>query len=189
MHKVKAGETVAAVAKKYGVTPELVRSANRLSTRTRVKSGATLFIPVSRTLPASVFRAPEPIVTAAGTTRTHIVRKGETLSGIAKRYGVSVASLRSTNRLSTKSMVRSGQKLLVRRSGGTSTSAARRATTTPSRSTVAAARSTARTHVVKSGETIGGIASRYGVGQSALLRANGLSQRSTIKVGQKIRLP
>ena len=189
MHKVKAGETVATVAKKYGVTAELVRSANRLSTRSRVKSGATLFIPVSRTLPASVFRAPEPIVTAAGTTRTHIVRKGETLSGIAKRYGVSVASLRSTNRLSTKSMVRSGQKLLVRRSGGTSTSAARRTTTTAPRSTVAATRSTTRTHVVKSGETIGGIASRYGVGQSALLRANGLSQRSTIKVGQKIRLP
>lgn len=189
MHKVKAGETVATVAKKYGVTAELVRSANRLSTRSRVKSGATLFIPVSRTLPASVFRAPEPIVTAAGTTRTHIVRKGETLSGIAKRYGVSVASLRSTNRLSTKSMVRSGQKLLVRRSGGTSSSAARRTTTTAPRSTVAATRSTTRTHVVKSGETIGGIASRYGVGQSALLRANGLSQRSTIKVGQKIRLP
>lgn len=189
MHKVKAGETVATVAKKYGVTAELVRSANRLSTRSRVKSGATLFIPVSRTLPASVFRAPEPIVTAAGTTRTHIVRKGETLSGIAKRYGVSVASLRSTNRLSTKSTVRSGQKLLVRRSGGTSSSAARRTTTTAPRSTVAATRSTTRTHVVKSGETIGGIASRYGVGQSALLRANGLSQRSTIKVGQKIRLP
>ncbi len=129
MHKVKAGETVATVAKKYGVTSEVIRSANRLSTRTRVRSGATLFIPVSRTLPASVFRAPEPIVTASTTTRTHIVRKGETLSGIAKRYGVSVASLRSTNRLSSKSTVRSGQKLLVRR---TASSSAR------SRATVAA---------------------------------------------------
>ncbi|MBL0178878.1 MAG: LysM peptidoglycan-binding domain-containing protein [Gemmatimonadetes bacterium] len=188
-HKVKAGETVATVAKKYGVTAALVRSANRLSTRARVKSGSTLFIPVSRTLPASVFRAPEPIVTAAATTRTHIVRKGETLSGIAARYGVSVSSLRSTNRLSSKATIRSGQKLLVRRSGGTAAPAARRSTATTTRSAAPAARATSRTHVVKSGETIGGIASRYGVGQSALLRVNGLSQRSTIKVGQKIRVP
>ena len=189
MHKVKAGETVASVAKKYGVTAALVRSANRLSTRAGVKSGSTLFIPVSRTLPASVFRAPEPIVTAAATTRTHIVRRGETLSGIAARYGVSVSSLRSTNRLSSKATIRSGQKLLVRRSGGTAAPAARRSTATTTRSAAPAARSTSRTHVVTSGETIGGIASRYGVGQSALLRANGLSQRSTIKVGQKIRVP
>ena len=189
MHKVKAGETVTSVAKKYGVTAALVRSANRLSTRAGVKSGSTLFIPVSRTLPASVFRAPEPIVTAAATTRTHIVRRGETLSGIAARYGVSVSSLRSTNRLSSKATIRSGQKLLVRRSGGTAAPAARRSTATTTRSAAPAARSTSRTHVVTSGETIGGIASRYGVGQSALLRANGLSQRSTIKVGQKIRVP
>lgn len=190
VHKVKAGETVATVAKKYGVTSETIRSANRLSTRARVKSGATLFVPVSRTLPASVFRAPEPIVTAAATTRTHIVRRGETLSGIAKRYGVSVASLRSTNRLSTKGTVRTGQKLLVRRTNGTTTaSTVRRTSAATPRTAAPAARATARTHVVRSGETIGGIANRYGVGQSALLRANGLSQRSTIKVGQKIRVP
>ena len=189
VHKVKSGETVATVAKKYGVTSEVIRSANRLSTRARVKSGATLFIPVSRTLPASVFRAPEPIVTAATTTRTHIVRKGETLSGIAKRYGVSVASLRSTNRLSSKATVRSGQKLLVRRSGSTASSV-RRASASASRTTAPAARATGgRTHVVKSGDTLGAIATRYGVGQTALLRANGLSARSTIKVGQKIRVP
>lgn len=189
VHKVKSGETVATVAKKYGVTSEVIRSANRLSTRTRVKSGATLYIPVSRTLPASVFRAPEPIVTAATTTRTHIVRKGETLSGIAKRYGVSVASLRSTNRLSSKATVRSGQKLLVRRSGSTASSV-RRASASASRTTAPAARATGgRTHVVKSGDTLGAIATRYGVGQTALLRANGLSARSTIKVGQKIRVP
>ncbi|MBK7594260.1 MAG: LysM peptidoglycan-binding domain-containing protein [Gemmatimonadetes bacterium] len=108
---------------------------------------------------------------------------------MAARYGVSVSSLRSTNRLSSKATIRSGQKLLVRRSGGTAAPAARRSTATTTRSAAPAARATSRTHVVKSGETIGGIASRYGVGQSALLRVNGLSQRSTIKVGQKIRVP
>jgi membrane-bound lytic murein transglycosylase D len=131
VHTVKAGETVATVAKTYGVTAESIRAANRLSTRARVRSGATLFVPVSRTLPASVFRAPEPIVMAATTTRTHIVRKGETLSGIAARYGVSVTSLRSANRLSAKATVRSGQKLLVRRS--TSSASRSRATVSSSK--------------------------------------------------------
>jgi LysM repeat protein len=45
--------------------------------------------------------------------RYHEVKKGETLTGIAKRYGISVEELRRLNRLSPKAALSAGQKLLV----------------------------------------------------------------------------
>jgi len=186
-HRVKSGETVASVARKYGLTSAVLRSTNRLSSRARVKTGATLLIPVSRTLPAEAMRVPEPVVTTSTTSRTHIVRKGETLGGIANRYGVSVSSLKTANRLSSKGTIRAGQKLAIRR-----TSTVSRSTASSKASTSKATsgkKSSARTHVVRSGETVGGIATRYGVSQSALIRTNGLGSRGKITVGQKLRLP
>jgi len=44
-------------------------------------------------------------------------------------------------------------------------------------------------HVVTAGQTACGIAERYGVGCSSLLRANRLALRSTIRVGQRLRIP
>src|SRR5690606_38186670 len=104
-------------------------------------------------VPESLLREPEPAVRSAV---THIVRSGETLSGIATRYGVSQASLRTLNRLNSAGAIRAGQRLTIREGSGTASTSA--ATGTGS----------SRTHVVKAGETVGAIARRYGVSQSAL---------------------
>lgn len=191
-HRVKSGETVASVARKYGLTSAVLRSTNRLSSRARVKTGSTLLIPVSRTLSAEAMRVPEPMVTTSTTSRAHIVRKGETLGGIANRYGVSVKSLRTGNRISSRGTIRAGQKLTIRRTSTASRSTASSSKASSSKASSKATRSnesSARTHVVRSGETVGGIATRYGVSQSALIRRNGLRSRGKISVGQKLRLP
>lgn len=174
-HRVKSGETIASVAKRYGVTSALVSSTNGLSRNARLRAGATLVIPVSTTLPASALAAIAPAVTGTS-TRTHIVRRGETLGGIANRYGVSQAALRSINRLPANGAIRSGQKLTIQRT-----------TTTSSASTRTLA--SGQTHTVRSGETVGQIAERYGVGQSKLISANGLGRSGKIIVGQKLRIP
>lgn len=113
-HRVKAGETVASVAKKFSVTSEVIRTVNRLSRTARLKAGTTLVLPASTTLSTSALRGPEPLIFVSSTRRTYIVRKGETLSGIAARYHVSVASLRSVNRLPANGAIRAGQKLTIR---------------------------------------------------------------------------
>lgn len=113
-HRVKAGETVASVAKKFSVTSDVVRSVNRLSRTARLKAGTTLVLPASTTLSTLALRGPEPVIFVSSTRRTHVVRKGETLSGIAARYRVSVASLRSANRLPASGIIRAGQKLTIR---------------------------------------------------------------------------
>ena len=51
-------------------------------------------------------------------TGYHVVRKGESLYAIAKRYGISVAELCRLNRISLKSIIRPGQKLLVTSASG-----------------------------------------------------------------------
>jgi LysM repeat protein len=165
-HVVRRGETVSGIAKRYGVGTELVMSSNRVARARSLQVGTTLYIPVSGTrIPDSMLREPEPSATRP---LTHIVRRGETLSGIASRFGVTQSSLRSANSLPASGAIRAGQKLTV--SAGA-----------PARSS--------RIHVVRVGETVGEIAERYGVGQSVLIRENGLGRSATIRVGQRLRIP
>lgn len=166
-HVVRRGETVSGIAKRYGVSTELLMSSNRVARARSLQVGTTLYVPVSGTrIPDTMLREPEP----ASTTRrlTHIVRRGETLSSIASRYGVTQASLRSANDLTANGAIRAGQKLSV-------------GTGAPARAT--------RTHVVRAGETVGEIAERYGIGQSVLIQENGLGRNATIRVGQRLRIP
>lgn len=165
-HVVRRGETVSGIAKRYGISTATLMAANRVARARSLKSGTTLYIPVSGSkLPESLLREPEPAVAAS---RTHIVRSGETLSGIAARYNVTQASITSANRLPASGAIRAGQKLRI--DGGA-----------PAR--------TAKSYVVQRGDTVGEIAEKYGVGQSALIRANGLGSRGAIKVGQRLKIP
>ncbi len=166
-HVVRRGETVSGIAKRYGVSTDLVMTANRVARARSLQVGTTLYIPVGGDkLPDTLLREPEPISRAS---RTHIVRRGETLSGIAVRYGVSQASLRRANDLPANGAIKAGQKLTI---GGS-----------------AAASSAPRIHVVRAGETVGEIAEHYGVGQSVLIRENRLGRRAMIRVGQRLRIP
>jgi len=79
-------------------------------------------------------------------TTVHVVRSGEVLGSIARRYGTSVREIQSLNNL-RGTMIRTGQRLIVR---------------APARPAVHLASNT-NTHVVKRGETLGVIAARYGI--------------------------
>jgi LysM repeat protein len=108
---------------------------------------------------------------AAGTNTSgyHRVRWGETLSEIADEYGVSQRDLRSWNKLDAKGSIRAGQRLRVAPPGTKASSA--------------------RTHLVRSGDTLSGLAKRYGVSVSELRRANGMSERETLKAGEALKIP
>ena len=116
VHQVRTGETVTSIAKKYAVSADLIRSANRAARGRRVPPGTVLYLPASwTTITAAVLREPDPPRTTRTTVRTYTVRAGESVGSVAKRAGVSVASLRSQNGLTAKSALRPGQKLTTRR--------------------------------------------------------------------------
>ena len=96
----------------------------------------------------------------------HVVQKNETLGGIARKYGVSTAALQSFNGISNPNLLFVGKKLKI-----------------PSGSTKQIS------YVIKKGDSLGLIATRFGVKTDALVKANGISRPDLIKVGQKLIIP
>ena len=104
---------------------------------------------------------------------THRVGSGETLSGIAQRYGTSPSRLAELNNLSKKSLIRVGQVLKL---PGDARAAASQGSGSPS------------TYVVRRGDSLGSIAKRTGVTQRQLMAFNSLDNPHRIYPGQRLRL-
>ena len=115
-------------------------------------------------------------VSAAPTTYT--VRQGDTVSGIAARYGLSAQEVLVRNGLGWNTIIHPGQTLHLASTPAVSTASASTGSSSGSGS-----------YHVKQGDTVSGIASRVGVSTTALLSANKLSQRSVIYPGQTLRVP
>ncbi len=190
LHTVKGGETVTALAKKYAVTAEAIRSVNRGVTGTRLTAGKTILVPLTGGIPIATLREPAVLY---GVSATHIVKRGETVGGIAKRYHLSLTSVRLANRLTTKSVLRIGQRLTLPGSSPTITRAATVATKSRTSSTrPAATKVVARqkqVHVVRRGETISAIAAHFGVSEAKLMSANGITRASRLQAGQRLKIP
>jgi membrane-bound lytic murein transglycosylase D len=197
LHVARKGETAAGVAAQYGVPASLVYDANPGLRGGALRAGREVVVPTggaaSIAIAREVSRSAPADDAAGGRVRYHKVKKGETLSGIAKRYGVSQAKLKQWNHLSS-SKVRTGQKLRVvtPASGGSqrvasSESAAERRQHAKGAGTDAT-RVAARTHKVKKGETLSGIASRYGVTMDSIRQVNGLKS-SNLQAGRKLKIP
>jgi len=105
----------------------------------------------------------------------YTVRQGDTVSGIAARYGLSAQEVLVRNGLGWNTIIHPGQTLHL--------------SSTPAVSTASSTTSATGSYHVKQGDTVSGIASRVGVSTTALLSANRLSQRSVIYPGQTLRVP
>lgn len=123
-HIVKRGETLESIAEKYGVTAADIRSWNKLKSSTlrprqrlRVHSPDDAALANAAADSANIanlkVRTAKKRAGGVGPSRgTHVVRSGETLSTIARRYGVSVSGLRRANGMSGN-RIRAGQRLLL----------------------------------------------------------------------------
>lgn len=156
-HKVRRGETLSGIASRYSVSVSEITSANSIRNRNRIRIGQVL------TIPGGDFRGP------ADRPGIHVVRKNETLSSIAKRYGVRVKDIERWNNLNSRDLIYPGQKLAleagqVRDGSGL-------------------------VHRVSPGETLSGIAGKYEVSLREILAANDLGSDSLIYPDQKIRIP
>jgi membrane-bound lytic murein transglycosylase D len=195
-HTVRRGETLSTIAAKYHTSVSTLSRANNLKNVNHIYVGMNLVIPrAGGTVPAAATpEASEPRSTSTASAsssaaaprptaaRTHTVVRGDTLSGVADRYHVTLAELRAWNHLSGSTIL-VGQKLKVS-AGSTSTASSSGSSGSGSGS----AASTSRTHTVARGETLATIARRYGVSTSDLQRWNGIRDASHIEVGQKLKV-
>ncbi|MDR7521596.1 MAG: M23 family metallopeptidase [Armatimonadota bacterium] len=112
--------------------------------------------------------------------RVHTVRSGDTLWGIARRYGVTVERLAEANRIQATSTLATGRSLVIPPQGGGQAPAAR-ATSRP-----APPRPAPVTHIVQPGDTLWDIASRYGTRVEDLMAYNDLGDSEWIRPGQRL---
>ena len=119
--------------------------------------------------------ASKPAVAAPATYR---VLRGDNVSSIAARFGLSTASVLAMNGLSRTSLIFPGQ--VLRLVAGTQVAAAAAAASTASASPK---------YTVVAGDTVSRIAQRFGVPTAAVLQANGLRSSSIIRPGQVLRIP
>lgn len=160
-HKVKRGESLSVIAKKYGTTTKAIMQANKLKS-SGLAIGQVLKISGSKgAIP--VPKVTNPVETK---TITHVVQSGEYLGKIAVRYKVSVATIKRENKLRSDTL-KLGQKLKI---------------------TVSMKDQPLRKHKVKRGEFLGKIASQYDVSVSAIRKANNL-RSDELAIGQVLIIP
>ncbi|HXQ63309.1 MAG TPA: LysM peptidoglycan-binding domain-containing protein [Steroidobacteraceae bacterium] len=127
-HRVRRGETLERIATAYGVHPAELLALNGLTDPKAVKAGMTLKLPpqqpISAAGPAAMAAAPMQPAESAG-AEVYVVRSGDVLSEIARRFGLSEAALMSQNAITDHNFLFEGQELNVAKVPGTIAPAAR----------------------------------------------------------------
>lgn len=119
-HRVKKGETIASIAKRYRVSPSTILSYNNINRKKGLVVGQKLRVPVIK-VTRVVKSKPGAKSDKARSTLTEAkqlykIKKGDTLLNIAKRFDVPVAQLKEMNNLKSNS-IRTGQVLKLSRAG------------------------------------------------------------------------
>ena len=177
-HVVAAGESVWSIASAHGLRPADVLAWNGLDWTSVIRPGQVL------KLSAPAAPAPAAPAPAAPAMMSHTVVAGDTLTGIAQRHGIGLRALFEANGLGWSSVIYPGQTLNV---PGVTTAAAVAPAPVPAPAPAPVAPQT--THTVARGDTLSGIAKKYGVTLAAIFAANGLGSGSIIYPGQAVAVP
>ena len=123
-HKVEKGDTLYSISRKYQITVAELRTANNLSENDVIKAGQKLIIPDADIGTAAALSSSKSAGSSAsapaGKTVEYVVAKGDTLYGIARKNGMSVADLMSINNLDSSAVIKIGKKLKVSAGGSSS---------------------------------------------------------------------
>jgi len=213
IYRVAPGDTVSSIAGQYGLSTASVLALNGLGWSSIIFPGQQLTLSAAGTV-APVVASVEP--TPSG---RYTIVPGDTISGIADRFGISTLSVLTANGLGWSSIIYPGQTLAIPGliGPGTPTDDAPLDTVVPVVATtplvpepVAAAPVVATppvpvpdpvaevpvapapvltSYTIASGDTIGSIAARFGITTDALLAANGLDWSSVIYSGHTLSIP
>jgi membrane-bound lytic murein transglycosylase D len=109
-YTVQNTDTVENIAARVGVSADHLREANRIPRRHKLAAGSTILIPRDETMADDI--APEKLNAALSLVPersgqriiTYRVRRGDTLAGVARRYGVSAGEIVEMNRLRSREL-------------------------------------------------------------------------------------
>ncbi|MHB1234051.1 MAG: LysM peptidoglycan-binding domain-containing protein [Microbacteriaceae bacterium] len=198
-YRVGAGDTVSAIAAKYGLSTASVLALNGLGWKSIIFPGQILRLATGQ-LPTPAPEVSPPSSTPAGVSR-YTIAGGDTVSRIAARFGVSTQSVLTANGLGWTSLIYPGQVLTIPGSPSpaqaagetpsamTPVSMVTPVVSTPSPVTNPPAATASTTYTIKSGDTVSRIAASFGVTVPSILKANGLGWSSIIYPGRTLTIP
>ncbi|WP_151837893.1 MULTISPECIES: LysM peptidoglycan-binding domain-containing protein [unclassified Acinetobacter] len=162
-YTVQRGDTLSSIATKSKISLSELADLNNLKSNSGVRLGQSLKIPAGSTVPDQ-----------------YVVQSGDSLNAIAAKYNLQLSYVADLNGLERTAGVRVGQRLKL--SGDVP------AKTTTSNTTKARDESTPDVYTVKSGDTLGNIASRHNLQLDYVAGLNGLTRTSNVRLGQKLKL-
>jgi membrane-bound lytic murein transglycosylase D len=179
-YMVRDGDTVNSISQRFGTSVQVLRELNQLGNASTIVTGAELRVPSKvSSLPQVVLQAAARVDSRVVPGAVHVVRSGDTLSGIAKRYRVTVSTLTRLNNLRATSILRIGQRLTISAANSSSAAAGGTGTVTTS------ADGQQLTYVVQRGDTLSAIARTLKVSVTSLRSWNNLPG-NTIRPGQRL---
>ena len=186
-YRVQPEDTVAAIARKAHMTEAALREANQIPAGRRIKPGSLVLVSKSSGLGNAEDISSDTIDASFALAQdyrrvTYRVRRGDNMRSVARRLGVSPATIMKSNGLRSQRL-RVGQTLRVNVPIVTRQTTTSRPTTT--RSTPDTPVASTKFYVVRKGDTLYSIANRYGITASALRNANNISGNN-ISVGQRL---
>ncbi|WP_301102587.1 LysM peptidoglycan-binding domain-containing protein [Propionivibrio sp.] len=171
-YTMRPGDKLEKIAPRFGMTVANLKEANGIKGRIKVSPGFTLLVAAHGGADSATMaplpeqpRLPVADPEARSSTRSHTVRKGETLPLIARRYSTTVAELKRINHLRSDKIA-VGRRLTLAEAG---------------RPTLGQKKAPRITHyTIRRGDTLSSIAKRFKVGKDDLLRWNRISPNALI---------
>ncbi len=165
-HKVRPGDTLSTLAKRYQTSVKAIQRANGMSNRHVIVAGKKIKIPQRGYTTRGYYAG----ATAQGAKRPtkHVVNKGESLWLIARKYGTTPTGIKETNRLSGNTL-KVGQVLKLPQPPSSKAGPTKKAT-----------------YYVKRGDNPFTIATKHNMSVARLLDLNNLTSGSTIYPGQRL---
>jgi len=173
IHTVRSGDSLYAIARKYGSSVSAIRQANALR-GSLIRPGQNLIVPRFGTVTSASAQPPRRIADGG----VYVVQRSDTLWDIARGFSVPLDSLCAANGLSRYDVIRPGQRLTIPTGSAASYAPVQREPLKDS----------GTTYIVRTGDTLYDIANDYKVSVSALKQINGL-RSSRIYPGKELRIP
>ena len=162
IYTVKGGDCLSTIGSRLGVDWKDIASINGINSPYIIYVGQVLRIPGGQATSSA---------THSNNSTTYTVKSGDTLSGIASKFGTTYQKIAADNGIANPNIIHPGQVLKIN--------------TNTQNNTV---QNTVKTYTVKSGDTLSGIAAKYGTTYQEIARKNGIANPNKIYPGQVLKI-
>ncbi|MHC2995569.1 MAG: LysM peptidoglycan-binding domain-containing protein [Candidatus Atribacteria bacterium] len=177
-YKVINGDTLWSISKKYNTSLELILSYNNIKDKDTLSLGQIIKIPQNNLQTTGYF--------------IHIIQKGETLWSISRKYNLKVDSILVTNNVINPELISVGQQIKIpsfKNAVSKKNIANQEVISQYNKGSNQTKRTDRIIHIVKAGDSLWGIAQRYGVSVAVITDVNNLKDKDLLSIGQRLEIP